>query len=180
MIKLERYRTEKISIGWLQVKVKNGKIGTIQRGLAKGGLKQKSSELLHLNTCLVPLCIILSGLGRLSEEWIYVLSNSAACQWSRPRRQQLGIWLKCLATTLNWQRSVHPMLNVLAQALGPSTLGTHISSLCTCRPRCNGEPTDDQRPFPRHSSDPGLRKSNREFPPFHSSKICTADDVKLK
>ena len=77
---MERYRTEKISIGWLQVKVKSGKIGTIQsiqRGLAKGGLKQKSSELLHLDTCLVPLCIILSGLGRLSVKWIYVLSGSA-------------------------------------------------------------------------------------------------------
>ena len=49
MIKLERYRTEKISIGWLQVKVKSGKIGTIQRGLAKGGLKQESSELLMPN-----------------------------------------------------------------------------------------------------------------------------------
>ena len=48
-IKLERYRTEKISIGWLQVKVKSGKIGTIQRGLAKGGLKQESSELLMPN-----------------------------------------------------------------------------------------------------------------------------------
>ena len=49
---MERYRTEKISIGWLQVKVKSGKIGTIQsiqRGLAKGGLKQKSSELLMPN-----------------------------------------------------------------------------------------------------------------------------------
>ena len=38
---MERYRTEKISIGWLQVKVKNGKIGTIQRGLAKGGFEAK-------------------------------------------------------------------------------------------------------------------------------------------
>ena len=46
---MERYRTEKISIGWLQVKVKSGKIGTIQRGLAKGGLKQESSELLMPN-----------------------------------------------------------------------------------------------------------------------------------
>ena len=46
---MERYRTEKISIGWLQVKVKSGKIETIQRGLAKGGLKQKSSELLMAN-----------------------------------------------------------------------------------------------------------------------------------
>ena len=87
---MERYRTEKISIGWLQVKVKNGKIGTIQRGLAKGGLKQKSSELLHLNTCLVPLCIILSGLGRLSEEWIYVLSNSAGAAPGQPLRAKEG------------------------------------------------------------------------------------------
>ena len=51
-LKLERYRTEKISIGWLQVKVKSGTIGTIQliqRGFAKGGLKQKSFELLMPN-----------------------------------------------------------------------------------------------------------------------------------
>ena len=168
---MERYRTEKISIGWLQVKVKSGKTGAIQRGLAKGGLKQKSSELLHLDTCLVPLCIILSGLGRLSAKWIYVLFCSAVCQCSGPQGQQLGTSLKCLATTLNWQRSVYPMLKVLAQALGPSTPGTHISPPCTCRSRCNGEPTDDRRPFPWHSSDPGLRTSSRKFPPFHSSKI---------
>ena len=29
------------------------------------------------------------------------------------------------------------MLKVLAQALGPSTPGTHISPPCTCRSRCN-------------------------------------------
>ena len=64
---MERYRTKKISIGWLEVKVKSGKTGTIQRELAKGGLELKSSELLHLNTCLAPsfarklhLCILYS------------------------------------------------------------------------------------------------------------------------
>ena len=52
-------------------------MGIIQRGFTKDGLKKKSSELLHVNTCLASsfvrklhLCIILSGLGRLSVKRI--------------------------------------------------------------------------------------------------------------
>ena len=59
-------------------------MGIIQPGFTKDSLKKKSSELLHVNTCLASsfvrnlhLCIIRSGLGRLSVKRI---DSQASCR----------------------------------------------------------------------------------------------------